>query len=177
MSLTELDTEKLSVVRNDFNPNNFDVLYDGHKLRVFLKATPTIVKRSKFYERRKYMKLKDKCIRKIWWRACWKIAQLLMNKVASENKFYWFTEWYKIWISFCDNRFSSKFLYHSEESSIAIGRVVMMEEDKYSRWYILDSELSDAHVLLPPEKYKKARKSADSDDLVEGDKGDVTLLN
>ena len=41
----------------------------------------------------------------------------------------------------------------------------MIEESKYDRWYRLDSELIDAHVLLPPEKRKKVKKSADSHDF------------
>ena len=68
--LTELNLEKLSVVRDDFSPNNFNVLYDGHKLRVFLKAFPTIVKRSKFYQRKKCIKRKDKCLSEMWWQVC-----------------------------------------------------------------------------------------------------------
>ena len=143
-------------------------------MRVFLKTFPTIVKISKFYERRKCIKLKDKCISEIWWQTCWKIAQLLMKEVASENKFCWFAEWYKIWINFCDYRFSSKHLYHFEESSVAIDRIVLEEEDQWSCWYRLDSELIDAHVLLPPEKRKKGRKSADSRDLGQNYKG-ITL--
>ena len=129
--LTDLDLTKLSVVRDNFNPSNFNVLYDGNKLRVFLKAFPTIMKRSKFYERKKYIKIKDKCISEIWWQTCWKIAQLLMKEVASENKFCWFVEWYKIWIKFCDYRFLPKRLYHFEESSVAIDKIVLMEEKEW----------------------------------------------
>ena len=100
-----------------------------------------------------------------------------MKKVASENKFCWFVEWYKIWINFCDYRFSSKRLYHFEESSVAVDRIVLEEEDEYSRWYRLDSELIDAHVLLPPEKCQKSQKACRSHDFVQNDKGDVILLN
>ena len=166
--------KSFSLVRDDFNPNNFNILYDGHKLRVFLKAIPAIVKRSKFYERKKNIKLKDKCIREILWQASWKIAQLLMKEVASKNKFCWFVEWYKLWINSCDYRFSSKRLHHFEESTVAIDRIVLIEEDKWSRWYGLESELIDGHVLLPPEKKKKSKKSAD---LSQNEKGDVILLN
>ena len=139
-----------------------------------MKAFPAIVKRSKFYERKTYIKLKDKCIREILWQACWKIAQLLMKEEASENKFCWFVEWYKLWINFCDYRFSSKRLYHFEESSVAIDRIVLIEEGKWSRWYDLESELIDAHVLLSPEKKKMSKKSAD---FSQNDKGDGILLN
>ena len=132
--LTKPDFEKFSLVRDDFNPNKFNILYDSHKLRVFLKACPAIVKRSKFYERKKYINLKDKCIREILWQACWKIAQFLMKEVPSENKFCWFVEWYKLWINFSDDRFSSKRLYHFEKSSVAIDRIALVEEDKWSRW-------------------------------------------
>ena len=59
--LTGFDKSNLSLVRDELNPNNFNILYDGHKLRVFLKAFPALAKRSKFYQRKKCIKVKDKC--------------------------------------------------------------------------------------------------------------------
>ena len=106
----------------------------------------------------------------MWWQACWNIAELLMEQVASENKFCWFLEWYKIWINYCDERLAQNRLYYFEEASIAIDKVIMIEEDEYSRSYSLSSEMIDAHVMLPPENFKQP-------DLMEGDKGDVILLN
>ena len=57
--LTKFDCSKLSVTRCAENPNNFDILYDGPKLRLFLKVFPGLVKRSKYSSREKHLKIKD----------------------------------------------------------------------------------------------------------------------
>ena len=57
--ISQFDPAKLSLSENDVNENNYDIWYDGHRLRVLFKAFSGIVKRSNVFEREKYIKIKD----------------------------------------------------------------------------------------------------------------------
>ena len=92
VQLTQFDSGKLAVVRDEENPNNFNVLYDEHKFRLFLKAFPGIVKRSKFFHREKHLKIKDRCQSKMLWEVFWNISERVMQAVNKEDKFCWFIE-------------------------------------------------------------------------------------
>ena len=68
IQLTQFDSGKLAVVRDKENSNNFSVLYDGHKFRLFLKAFPGIVEKASFFTENSIWKLKivvkAKCLEK-----------------------------------------------------------------------------------------------------------------
>ena len=56
--LTDFDKDKVSIKRNDFNDNNFDILYDGKPFRVYIRAFTGITKRSKYLSREKMLRLR-----------------------------------------------------------------------------------------------------------------------
>ena len=167
--ITKFDAKKLSVVRCADNPNNFDILYDGHKLRLLFKSFPGLVKRSKHFDRELHLKIKDKCQSMLYWEVCWNISHQLCELVKTENKFCWFIEWYRIWINFCDKRLARKRLYCFEEASVALDKIILINEDEYIREYRLISEMVDAHVML-------LKESSTKPDFEEGGKESVILL-
>ena len=57
--ISEFDPKKLSISENKINENNYDIWYEGHKLRVSFKAFSGLVTRSNVFEREKYIKIKD----------------------------------------------------------------------------------------------------------------------
>ena len=42
--ISEFDPAKVTLAQCKLNPKNYDILYDGHRLRVFLKAFSGIIK-------------------------------------------------------------------------------------------------------------------------------------
>ena len=163
------------MVRDEENPNNFNALYDGYnKFRLFLKAFPGIVKRSKFFHREKHLKIKDRCQSKMLWERFWNISERVMQAVNKEDKFCWFIEWYSIWLNFCDRRLAQKRIYYFEfeEVSVAIDKIIMIEESQYSKEFHLLAEMIDAHVMLPTESVSFSKQN-----IKEGDKEEVILLN
>ena len=42
--ISEFDPAKVTLSQWKLNPNNYDILYDGHRLRVFLKSFSGIIK-------------------------------------------------------------------------------------------------------------------------------------
>ena len=99
VQLAQFDNSKLSVVADKETTNNFNIFYDGQKFCLFLKAFPAIVERSKYFAREKHIKLKDHCQSKLLWEVLWNIAEKVMEAVAKEDKFCWFIDWYRIWIT------------------------------------------------------------------------------
>ena len=45
--ISEFDHTKVMLAQCQKNPNNYNILYDGHRFRVFLKAFSGIIKRSR----------------------------------------------------------------------------------------------------------------------------------
>ena len=172
VQLTQFDSNKLSVVKDKENPNNFDVLYYGRKFCLFLKAFPGIVKRSTYFAREKHLKIKDRCQSKVLWKVFWNISDRVMQLVEKEEKFCWFLEWYRIWLNFCDRRLAQIRIYYFEEASVAIDKVVMIEESQYSKEFRLIAEMIDAHVILPNESACLSNQN-----IKKGDKEEIILSN
>ena len=147
--LLEFNKSKLSLSKCEINPNKFDVLYDKKKFRLFLKAFPVVVKRSKYFSREKHIKIKDICLSRMLWEVFWNISEKIREAVHGEKKFCWFIEWYRIWLSFCNKRLAPKHVYHFEEASVAIDKVILIDETEYSKEFRLIAEMINAHVLLP----------------------------
>ena len=65
VEITMFDPSQLSVERNEENPCNWDVFYDGKVFILKLKSFSAIIKRSREFEREKYVKVKDRCLNKV----------------------------------------------------------------------------------------------------------------
>ena len=172
VQLTQFDNSKLSVVKDEQYPNNFNIFYDGHKFCLFLKAFPGIVKRSKYFAREKHLKNKDRCQSRLLWEELWNIAEKVMEIVSKEDKFCCFIEWYRIWVNFCDKRLAAKHIYYFEQASVAVDRVVMIEESEHSKEFRLSAEMIDVYVLWP-----SSSGFSSNQEIKKGDKEEVILLN
>ena len=106
------------------------------------------------------------------WEVFWNISEKVMQLVNNENKFCWFLEWYRIWLNFCDRRLAQKRIYYFEEVSVALDKVIMIEESEHSGEYRLLSEMIDAHVMLPTKPVSFSNQK-----IKQGDKEEVALLN
>ena len=84
--LFDFDKSKLSVSRCSMNKENFDVLCDGKKFRLFLKAFYGKIKRSRCFSREKHLKIRDVCVNRMLWEVFWNIEELVRQAVNNEKK-------------------------------------------------------------------------------------------
>ena len=147
--LTDFDQNKLSIKRNEFNNDNFDILYDGKPLRIYLRAFTATIKRSKYFKREKNIKVKDPMVSRLLWNVFHNVEELVRLEMQKHDRYCWFLEPYKVWID-CDERLAPKHLYYFEEAAIAFDLVIQTDDDfKWSKEYRLDVSMIDCHVMLP----------------------------
>ena len=147
--ISQFDPAKLSLSENDVNENNYDIWYDGHRLRVLFKAFSGIVKRSNVFEREKYIKNKDVSQQKLFWEICHTISRKL-EKAYQEKKFENFCcyiDWCKLFINFCDERLARRKLHYFEDVCVALDRICLIDDDAWTRNYRLISEIVDGKVM------------------------------
>ena len=94
VGINEFEPSKVTLRKNEINPNNFDILYDGHRFRLKFKAFSGIVKRSEIFDREKYIKIKDACLSRIFWEICHTITTRLEEEYQKQKheKFCCFIE-------------------------------------------------------------------------------------
>ena len=131
--LFDFDMSKLSVSRCSMNEENFDVLHDGKKFRLFLKAFDGKIKRSRCFSREKHLKIRDVGVNRMLWEVFWNIEELARQAENNEKKFCLFLEWHRIWLNFCDKIFTPRHIYHFEEAAVAIDKVVMIKQNEYEK--------------------------------------------
>ena len=85
----------------------------------------------------------------MFWEAFWNISEKVRQAVNEERKYCWFIEWYTISLNFCDKRLTPRHIYHFEEASVAIEKVVLIDENEHSKEFRREAEMIDAHILLP----------------------------
>ena len=147
--ISEFNPAKLSLSENEINENNYDIKYEGHKLRVLLKAFSGLVKRSNVFEREKYIKIKDVSQRKLFWEICHEISAKLQQAYHEKRyeKFCFYNDWHKLFINFCDERLARRKMHYFEDVCVALDRICLIDEDAYSRHYRLISEMVDGKVI------------------------------
>ena len=115
--ISEFEPSKVSIRKNEINPNNFDVLYDGHKFRLNFKAFSGIVKRSAVFEREKYINIKDTCLSKVFWEICHTITTRIEeeHQTQKDDKFWLLAECYKVFINFVGERLARRRMHYFED--------------------------------------------------------------
>ena len=98
-----------------------------------LKAFDGKIKRSKIFSREKHLKIRDVCVNRMLWEVFWNIEELVRQAVNHKKKFSWFLEWHRIWLNVCDKRLTPRHIYHFEEATVAIDKVVMIEQNEYQK--------------------------------------------
>ena len=79
------------------------------------------------------MKIRDVCVNRMLWEVFWNIEELVRQAVNNKKKFCWFLEWHRIWLNVCDKRLTPRHIYHFEEATVAIDKVVMIEQNEYQK--------------------------------------------
>ena len=147
--ISEFDPTKVTLAQCKLNPNNYDILYDGHRFRVFLKAFSEIIKRSRVFEREICVKIKDIAQNKLIWEICHVISTILQElyQQKKSDKFCCYIEWYRIFVNNCDERLARRKVHYFEDTTVALDRVVMIDDNAWTNQYRLVSEMIDTKVL------------------------------
>ena len=150
VAINEFEPPKVTLRKNEINPNNFDILYDGHRFRLKFKAFSGIVKRSDVFEREKYVKIKDACLSRIFWEVCHTITTRLEEEYQKQKheKFCCFVEWCKVFINFIDERPARRKMHYFEDVCVALDRVCLTDDAKWSRQYRLVCEMISAKSMM-----------------------------
>ena len=151
VSISEFDHMKVTLAQCEKNPNNYNSLYDGHRFRVFLKAFSGIIKRSRVFEREICVLIKDIAQNKLSWEICHNISTRLQEiyQQKKSGKFCCYIEWYRIFTNYCDERQTRRKVHYFEDTTVALDRIVMIDEDTWTNRYRLVSEMIDTKVLKP----------------------------
>ena len=149
--ISEFDHTKVTLAQCEKNPNNYNILYDGHRFRVFLKAFSGIIKRSRIFEREICVKIKDIAQNKLFWEICHVISSRLQEiyQQKKSDKFCCYIKWYRIFANYCDKRLARRKIHYFEDTTVALDRVVMIDEDAWTNQYRLVSEMINTKVLKP----------------------------
>ena len=146
--ISELEPSKVTIKKNEINPNNFDIFYDGKKFRLNFKVFSGIVKRRCVFEREKYVKIKDICLSKIFWEICQTLTTRLYEEYIKQKyeKYCCFIEWCKVFINFVDERLAGRKMRYFED--VALDRICLIEDEAWTRQYRLVCEMISAKSML-----------------------------
>ena len=120
--ISEFDHTKVTLAQREKNPNNYNILYDGHRFRVFLKAFSGIIKRSRVFEREICVKIKDIAQNELFWEICHVISTRLQEiyQQKKSDKFCCYVEWYRIFANYCDERLPRRKEHYLEDTTVAL---------------------------------------------------------
>ena len=123
--LIDFNKNKMSIKRNEFNNNNFDILHDDKPFRIYLRAFTRIIKRSKYFKRQKNIKVKDPMVSRLLWDLFHNVQELVRLEMNKHDKFCWFLEPYRVWIDY-DERLAPKWSKECRVNVSMIGCHVML---------------------------------------------------
>ena len=148
ISLEEFDPSRLSLVVNELNEDNFKILYDGQKFRLYVDKLYARVKTSRVYEQ-EYLSIKDdhtkakERLMKVF-AAIKKLVKVNTEEQHEQNAYI---DWNKIWLNCTEYDLSLRHSYHLEKLYIAFDTVIC-DTDTFMRNYKLDCEMIDGFVYL-----------------------------
>ena len=149
VNLDEFDSSKLSLVEDELNPDNFKVLYEGKKFRLFIEKLYAKAKTSRVFEH-EYLSIKDDCTKtkKRLHEVFFAIKELVTGKAIDMCEFL---EWNKIWLNCTEYDLADRHSYHFEKLYLAVDGVVcdsVCFRDPYLKSYKLDCEMIYGCVYL-----------------------------
>ena len=145
VKIDEFDPSKLTLLEDELNPENFKLLYDGKKFRLFIESLYGKVKKSRVFEC-EYLSMKDdltkskKCLYEVFF----SIKELVTSKVADMCGFI---DWNKIWLNCTDYDITEKHSYPLEKMYLALDGIVCFQ-DSFLKNYKLDCEMVHGCVYL-----------------------------
>ena len=145
VKLDEFDPSKLTLLEDELNPENYKILYDGKKFRLFLENLYGKVKTSRTFQH-KYLSIKDdttktkKCLYDVFFA----IKELVTGKITDMCGFI---DWNKIWLNCTEYDLTDKHSYHFEKLYLAMDGVICFQ-DPFLKNYKLDCEIIHGCVYL-----------------------------
>ena len=145
VKIDEFDPSKLTLLEDELNPENFKLLYDGKKFRLFFENLYGKVKKSREFEC-EYLSMKDDLTKSKKWsyEVFFAIKELVTSKVADMCGFI---DWNKIWLNCTEYDLTEKHSYHFEKVYLALDGVICFQ-DPFFKNYKLDCEMVHGCVYL-----------------------------
>ena len=148
ISLEDFDLSKLSLVANDLNEDNFSIMYDGRKFRLYVDELYAKVKYSRAFEER-YLSIKDDRIKakERLMKVFSAIKELVQINTEEEPDQNCYIDWNKIWLNCSEYDLAKRHSYHLEKLYLAFDDVVCYKEP-FMRSYKLNCEMIDSFIYL-----------------------------
>ena len=146
VNLNMFDENKLSLVSDTFNENNFQVKYDGQKFRLCVTELYATVKTDSQLSE-DYFSFNNDCTNA---KTCLDsvfspLKNLLIARTKDETiSFY---KWYKIWLGASEYDLNLRHSYHVQDLYIAFDDIICFE-DPFLKTYKLNSHMIDSNIFL-----------------------------
>ena len=139
VNLNNFDSSKLSLVVDDLNSDNFIILYNGKKFRLFVDRLYAKVKKSRAFNDQYYLSIKDDCShnKKMLYEVFFAIRELMTSKVVNMCSFI---EWNEIWLNCTEYDLTNKHSYHLENLYLVVDHVICFQ-DPYLKSYKLTCQM------------------------------------
>ena len=123
VKLDEFNPSKHTLLEDDLNPENFKILYEGKKFRLFIENLYGKVKKSRVFES-DYLSVKDDITKtkKRLYEVFFVIKELVTAKITDDM--CGFIDWNKIWLNCTEYDLTEKHCYHFEKLYLAVDGVV-----------------------------------------------------
>ena len=148
INLEEFDPSKLSLIVNELNEDNFSILYDGRKFRLYADKLYARVKTSRSFEQ-DYLSIKyDRTNAKEGlMKVFTAIKKLVKINTEEEPEQNCYIDWNKIWLNCSEYDLTLGHSYHFEKLYIAFDDVLCYKET-FMRSYKLSCEMIDSFIYL-----------------------------
>ena len=148
INLEDFYPSRLSLVVNDLNEDNFSILYDGRKFRLYVDELYAKVKHSRAFEQ-EYLSIKDdrtkakERLRKVF-SAIKELVQINTEEEPDQNCYI---DWNKILLNCSEYDLTNGHSYHLEKLNLAFDNVLCYKEP-FMRSYKLSCEMIDSFIYL-----------------------------
>ena len=147
ISLEDFNPSKLSLVVNDLNKDNFSILYDVRKFRLYVDKIYARVKTSRAFEQ-EYLSIKDdRTAKERLMKVFATIKKLVKVNTEEQNEQNCYVDWNKIWLNCSEYDLTLGHSYHLEKLYIAFDYVLCYNET-FMRSYKLGCEMIDSFIYL-----------------------------
>ena len=146
INLEDFDRSKLSLVVNDLNEDNFTILYDGRKFRLYVDELYPKIKHSRTFQQ-EYLTIKDvhaKAKERLMKVFIKELAQINTKEESEQNCYI---NWNKIWLNCTEYDLTKGHSYHLEKIYFAFD-YVLCYKDCFMKTYKLNCELIDCFIYL-----------------------------
>ena len=147
IKLDEFDPSRFALAKDDLNNENYNIIYDGKKFRLFVEKLYGKVKTSRVFEN-DYLSFKDDQTKaKKYLYDIFSSIKSLVKSNLKEDEMCSFIDWNRIWLNCVEYDMTNKHLYRFENLYIALDSMIALY-DPFLKNYKLGCEMIDACVYL-----------------------------